>query len=376
MATTRRPFKLSIPSLVFSIAYGLVVLPFTVQFFTEIANPSTTATFFNLIPLEQLHTFALPVFLFILELITVQLAMSFWRSNGSDRVLIIGLFLAAQTLPMVSTYYDVRARDFEDIKRVTAERGSYEAKKKEIDEKYASESVAWASVQSALEQERDSLKTSIERTEAEIASLQNQTGWLTFAKLNNVLAPQLQRQQETLAQSIRKIQEHSTRAAVRISYPDEPEGSADPILARAPTKIDFIVVDFGTSRSLFAAFISLLFPITILALGYVLSGTGDNSEHELRSFDISIASELAVAEKLPKQYHINCAKTLGPVIVGMLASFKAYKDHAISLTRYHLETERDMSLVEASSQLIREIERSALDGQAKTELAAVAASSP
>ena len=81
----------------FSLVYTAVTLPFMVNFFRSIANPSVEETLLGIIPLVQIHRLMLPLFLMSLEFAAIGLACSVWQKAASTkRWSYCSFFLAAK----------------------------------------------------------------------------------------------------------------------------------------------------------------------------------------------------------------------------------------------------------------------------------------
>lgn len=118
--------------ILFTAFYTLTVLPYTVRFFQSVVTLPSMDMVLGAIPLSEAHRFALPFFLAFLEFTAVFIACIFWTSE-KKKVTVL-LFLACQLLPVVSTYYEIRAKDYvfqrESLEAVKGK--NIQAKKDEI----------------------------------------------------------------------------------------------------------------------------------------------------------------------------------------------------------------------------------------------------
>ena len=109
------------PRFIVTVSYTLVVLPYTVRFFNDLAAISLENEFrlFGIIPLSKCHEYFLPIFLCALEFASIHLSITFWKKKEKafEYILIILLFLFCQSYAMSSVYYDIRNKEFEEINK-------------------------------------------------------------------------------------------------------------------------------------------------------------------------------------------------------------------------------------------------------------------
>lgn len=176
----------------FTIAYTLVILPFTVGFFKDIASPSSNTKLFQFLSLAKVHEFFLPLFLGALEFASIVLAISFWEWQGKQakRILILVLFILCQSYAVFSVFYDIRGNEFKEIESKREEQEEREAKKiaEEIEkrresenrkneilnEKYKAEKEIYEKDVDRLEKDIGNKKQAIKEVEDQIRVLENQ----------------------------------------------------------------------------------------------------------------------------------------------------------------------------------------------------------
>ena len=115
----------------FAPVYALTVTPFTVQFFQRFVNPpNTDIQLFGFFLLGKVHEFFLPIFVLILEIISVQVATGWWRSVLQYKLgMVFALsivFVLLQSFPTFSTYYDARIYELNQIQNAEIERQNAE----------------------------------------------------------------------------------------------------------------------------------------------------------------------------------------------------------------------------------------------------------
>jgi hypothetical protein len=111
------------PSVVFLISYILVVLPFTIRFFKEFSNINDVISAITEDAnvkawLNILYTIVLGAFLGFLEYTSINLGIRIWQMSIKEGKLyaVILCFFACQSLPVLSTYYEISNVKFLKVK--------------------------------------------------------------------------------------------------------------------------------------------------------------------------------------------------------------------------------------------------------------------
>lgn len=357
--------------LIFTVAYTLVVIPFTINFFSTIVTlPPTTATLFKLFPLTETHKIMLPLFLGAIEFASVSLACSFWvKTNSSRKALLIILFLACQTLPVMSVYFDVRSRDYSNemdsqqsalFKAVDPRKSiidaSAQAIQTEENRTFTVEQNAIAQIGSQILQKtnlltsirsqitqlnnlsvqalpmsedtlqsiRDEKRTERNRISNEISELRKQENSLNseitaLESEGRVIQNQLKSKTENRIITISNLREaQRTQQEELKSLVDRRLGSFN-----YSSALEYIVREAFTYKSFFAFFISLIFPISVLAIAFVLPKVANSNDVSVPSFQLS--DYLSHGEKLPTENHLNYARLLVPSLNAYIIALKASK---------------------------------------------------
>jgi hypothetical protein len=107
----------------FALVYTFVMLPFSVTFFHHIATAPGDYFFLGIIPLSAAHNFTLPMFLAILEFSSINIAFLLWaRTETVKRKIVLALlFVSCQSLPVVSIFYDIMAKEYSTITASSAD---------------------------------------------------------------------------------------------------------------------------------------------------------------------------------------------------------------------------------------------------------------
>ncbi|MDP3112504.1 MAG: hypothetical protein Q8M71_10425 [Thermodesulfovibrionales bacterium] len=305
---------------IFTLAYTLTVLPFTVNFFKSIASPSSQETLMLIFPLADTHNFALPILLSALEFAAVGLACSLWqKAVSTKKVVILILFLGCQTIPMLSLYYDVRGKDYQAekktfdenrkekvdavetrIKSLVAQISTLSNEMKDMrKERHDSD----GSINQLLHVSKDMSRFLGEDVRAEMRERRNLRG-RDEGKINELL-----QQKKGIESDLKKSEDELQAAQTqRMKY---------------GTQIEYIAHDLLSHKSAFAGFISFLFPLTILSVAFVLPKNSRADSEVLHSFNLE--QHLRNAASLPEDMHFNYVKLLVPSLDAYLSALKASK---------------------------------------------------
>lgn len=305
---------------IFTLAYTLTVLPFTVNFFKSIASPSSTETLMLIFPLVDAHNFTLPIFLACLEFASIGLACSLWKKAQSiNKVFILLLFLGCQLFPMVSLYYDVRGKD-------------YQAEKKTFDEN--------------RKEKVDAVETRIKNLVAQISTLSNEmkdtrkerhdadgsiTQLLHVSKdmprfLGEDVRAEMRERRSLRGRDEGNINELLKQKKTIDSDIKKSEDALQAVQSQTMkhgTQLEYIVRELFSYKSAFAGFISFLFPLTILSVAFVLPKNSRADSEVLHSFNLE--QHLRNAASLPEDMHFNYTKLLVPSLDAYLSALKASK---------------------------------------------------
>jgi hypothetical protein len=309
---------------VFTIAYTLVVLPFTTNLFKNIASPSQSQpmNLFTVIPLIDVHNFALPIFLSALEFASIGLACSLWKKRqATNNLLILLLFLGCQLLPMASLYYDIRTKDYLNERKMTEE------SKKEIVE--------------SLNSRIMSLKEQIQDTSNDLQEARRERG-----KINMGIDQLLHKQniqdldiEKGRSEFIDRRQQREKLWSMSNSLFMDKKSLKDELKKKEAdlesyihsqvesvkhkSELEYIVSKFLTPKSAFAGFIAFLFPLTLLAVAFVLPKNSKADAEVFNSF--SLEHHLRNAASLPEDMHYNYIRLLVPSIDAYVSALRASK---------------------------------------------------
>lgn len=312
---------------IFTVSYTAVVLPFTVNFFRNIATPSLKETLIlaiPAIPLVDAHNFMLPIFLACLEFTSIQLACSFWTmKHHINRYLILILFLACQAFAVTSVYYDIRTKDYQTVKKTIdiSKTEAVESLKNTVSG--LKEQVATVSAElNKIRRDRDNNNIAIDkllvRMSKERLSMNKEA---IRAEMHNRERFREKRERETsellsgkmeLNNEIKK-KESEMEAYIR----DGNKG------LKYKSELEFIVKGIFTYKSGFAAFLTLLFPVSILGVAFILPKNSNVDAGELPTFNLK--EHLRNAASLPEDMHFNYVKLLVPSFDAYVSAFKASK---------------------------------------------------
>lgn len=309
---------------VFTIAYTLVVLPFTVNFFKNIATPSSSEALMSIIPIIDAHNFMLPIFLAALEFSSISLAVHFWlRSHGRNRVLILVLFMACQSYAVTSVYYDVRTKDYH------AERNAHESSKVEIIDSLKSrigglkEQISTLSTElNGIRKERDSNSSAIRQLLLYInreKNLSSKEAMRSEVQNREKLRERREREITDLFEKKKSLEDDLKKKEGELELYIQAQNNG----MKHRSELEYIVKEFFTYKSGFVGFISFLFPISILAVAFVLPKNTRADAGELPLFNLK--EHLHNAASLPDDMHLNYVRLLVPSLDAYLSALKASK---------------------------------------------------
>lgn len=344
--------------LLFTIAYTATVLPFTVSFFKHIANPSVTTGV--LLPLIEAHTLLMPVFLAALEFTSVWLISRFWTEN-KDRWVALALFTFCQCLPASSVYFDCRNKDY------LAEKAHFEQQKMDLT--------------SATKIKISGIKERITAINNDIGNLKSDRETNSTA-IRQIIQSKRKRLDDSLQMEVRsninlrqKREDEMTAALeskIRLikELASEEKNLADTAQSQLPHRSDleYIAANIFTVKSFVSAFISALFPVSLLGVGFVLtrkSTTNNNNP----SFDLDCHLEKVVAS-LPEGMHGHYAKSLLPPLEAHLSVFKASREILIENNHLHMTHGLIRNLVDEVQHISDQAAASKLEEGAKNHLIA------
>lgn len=401
------PFSRSLVIAGFATAYTLVVLPFTVNFFRAIASvPSTEATLFAFIPLEKAHIFMLPLFLAALEFASIQLAVRFWALESLvERILVFGLFLMCQAFTVTSVYYDIRNGNLAEERNEAEKHHIERIGGKEDELKAIQAQLATKKSESFGERENqiERITRRIGNITAELASRRrDQTGMnqgiasllIADTLSTRTLAGEinerrtLRRRRETEQNSL--IQERarleqdlarleagldesvSRRTGEAAQLEAEEKRLVGEITqlrevnAYSPASaVEYIVSNLLTARSSFAALIALLFPVTIMGIGFVIQSKPYAAN---RPQSLNLEHELLAASAYSPEGQRTMARHLVAIVGTYVAGLRASKELSGAMTRFHLEDEMKRSMLDELLAVKEDILKSKLSGEASAFL--------
>lgn len=357
--------------LLFTAFYTLTVLPYTVRFFQSVATLPSMDMLLGAIPLSEAHRFALPFFLAFLEFTAVFIACLFWTSERKKLTLL--LFLACQLLPVVSTYYEIGAKDYAVQKEVleTIKGKNIQAKKDEIER----------------------VKQSIENRQRQIEGME-QAGVSKIDKIRNQIAKELQdarknefdvathrkdasaliRERQNLSKIGNELRDKIEAQRLDVKSLEDHQQELERALflyAQAPLEglensgMAYIAGRIFTGQSALAAFISMIFPVTILGFSFWLTKLKETAD--TRSF-FHLQQHLEYASVLPQELHLEYARGLLPSISAHVAAIKASGEIANNSVNLNLQYGNTLRMLSDIESLKKQIVNSKLAAVAKDHL--------
>lgn len=352
---------------VFTVSYTAVVLPFTVNFFKSIASPSSTETLMLMIPLGDAHNFMLPVFLVCFEFASIQLACSFWTmKQNTNRYLVIGLFLICQMIPAASMYYDIRTKDYQTVKKTIdiSKTESVESLRNTVSG--LKEQAATVSAElNKIRRDRDSNNIAIDKLLVRMSKESFSTNKEAIrAEMHNRerFREKREREIDTLFNRKRELENDLKKKESELEkyIRDDNKG------LKYKSELEFIVKEFFTYKSGFAGFLTLLFPVSILAVAFILPKNSNADAGVLPSFDLK--EHLRNAASLPENMHFNYVKLLVPSLDAYLSALKASKKILNENDALNLHTSLIRQIINEVKGLQEQIASSKLEENSKSHM--------
>ncbi|MFH0806579.1 MAG: hypothetical protein V1885_02550 [Candidatus Brennerbacteria bacterium] len=404
---TKRTLSQSFAVAGFAAAYTLVVLPFTVNFFRDIASlPATGATLFTSVPLDQAHLFMLPLFLAALEFASIQLARNFWQmADLPDRILVFGLFLMCQSFTVTSVYYDVRNGNLAEERDKVAERNRTQIAAKETQLRELRTLLATKKSESfdkredqieRITQRINAITTELAARREERTGMDQDIASLLVADTSAAaaLAGEInerrslrkfrETEQRSLIQERTRLQVDLTRLEAglhgdfsrRVQEVGQLEASEKGLIGDVAglqkenvplpsSTVEYIMSNIFTTRSAFAALIALLFPITITGIGFVLQSPAAG---RARPQSLNLEHELTAASAYPPEGQQAMARHVVAIIATYVTGLRASKELSGATTRFHLEDDLRQSILDELLAAKEEIRKSKLSQEAITYL--------
>ena len=348
---------------IFAVAYVSVVLPFTASFFRNIATPPQSPMYlFSIIPLTDANNFMLPVFLACLEFASIGLAISLWKKKeGTNKLFILLLFLACQTIPMLSLYCDVRGKDYQMEKkandnskkelmnslsnRINGLNGQISELSKNLTDMKKERHDSNKSINQLFLIRKESPRNAVADMKAEIRERK------MLREKDEERGAELFKQKKSLEADIKK-------------WGDELQAAQSQTM-RYGTQLEYIVRELLSHKSAFAGFISFLFPLTIVAVAFVLP---KGSENNYTDPSFQFHDYLKYGSLLPADLHLTYAKMLTPSVSAYMTALLASKTLANEGLALHLQNDAFRQIIDEAGAITREIQLSKLDENSKNYL--------
>lgn len=353
---------------IFTLAYTLTVLPFTVNFFKSIASPSIKETIMlaiPAIPLVDAQNLALPIFLAALEFAAVGLACSLWQKAASTKkVVILILFLGCQTIPMVSIFYDIRGKDYQTEKK------TYDENKKEKVTALAKRITGLNLQISTLSKDMQAMKLGRNHTTRSINQLFDMTKDTPRSVIEDVRAEIREQRSLRIRDEVKMTELLTQKKALEtdLKKKEDELQAAQTQMMKDATQIEYIVRDLLSTKSALAGFIVVLFPVTLLSVAFILPKNSMTDAGELPSFNLQ--EHLLNASSLPKDMHYRYVRLLIPSIDAYISAFKASKTVANENDNLHLQNALIGQLISEVGALQGQIGTSRLEDNSKSYLIA------
>ncbi len=387
--------------------YTLTILPFTVNFFKKIAVlPGDNVKLFNLVSLNDAHNFIAPLFLAIFEFNSLNFACNFWlKSSTKMRAFILALFFLCQSYPVTAFYYDLRISDYrtknaadeEIIKaksdligksqfRISNEKKeSFDAEKSSINRIYEqignksnelvqlrreiqvmnsgivellgtgtgspnsfnqmAEAEETRRIRQKLEKEVDVIMKDRQRLEAERERLESDLRTKIEAQRRKI--ENLENEQKSTEHEFKSfVESQSERAKFR-------------------SEMAYIVGSFFTKESISGFWVSLLFPISVLTIGFFLAKP--SSEQSLTP-SFQLTDYLEHADFLPKEAHSDYVRSLLPAVRAYFTGLKMSGTFANETLALHHQNRGQIQLLKTSAAWEDEIRSTQLAEEAQNIL--------
>jgi len=349
----------------FTLAYVGTVLPFTAAFFREVVPPPK-GNILDLVSLADVYSLALPCFLGALEAISVGLACMFWKERKAE---VLALFFLCQGLTVFSTFFDVRTVEWNRMVQVRS------SAVQELREARAARAEAEAEKRRVLSRQLATLQVDARQLHAQLQRVTvGQEGpriRVSRRTAEALASGQSDRQDRALLAIELGLRESSRRVAAvqeKLDKLDVSQREVNPATlpgTSAPTSLDYIGATLFTSSSLAAFLVAMLFPVTVLGVGRVLTA-GESAERSRSTIDLS--AELAEGASLPQNQHASYASLLEPALLAHVAAVRAARISAAETANLHLRLNAELDLVEACADFRSQILESDLEARAKQQL--------
>jgi len=382
----------------FPFAYAITVMPFTVQFFKKfVTGISNDMLLFNFIRLSEAHDWGLPIFVFIIELISVKLSIGLWLSLSNKdwgAIPAIGVsFLLLQSFPTVSTYFDARIKEFDQKKgdaTYAKELSLWEEEKRRIDLQFdqdklqrQQEDILKDNKIKSIQQQADSIRQDIKVIEDRIKELTNLINRAIDLNARKTSEEELSRKQKNLADlraeqlkienSFTLLITGASNSISRPPYPPKPK--LNDILpensGRNFSEIEYVLATRNEEKSIVTLFVSLIFPFSVIGAGYVLSRRLINLAFKRQQNlienqpQLNLIKELKECEKLPLQAQTTYANGLLGVVSAWGSALRSTAQLSVANSLFHLESEIEMLILEEASALNKQVNSSNVSATAK-----------
>lgn len=292
--------------IIFTLSYGIIMVPFTASFFRSIVAtpPAIEGAYY----LNAAQPYALPAFLLCLEFISIQLSLSYWRN---PTLKILTLFLCCQLFAGFAVFYDVTNSDFLKYKD-------------EFEYTRTQKSNAIKTIIVSLNKELGDASVDIERVNEQRVRLRESQNH--FLQINRrtprqsveariAAANTASEELGTLGSEYASLIKNKAviEGQRKQEYADLKIVEAEPFAYK--TEMDYMIYQAFSPRSLLAAFIAAIFPISILGAAFVMqkyTGSGN-----VNSFNLDDSLELA--GNLPEDIHVQYTKLLVPAVAAQMS---------------------------------------------------------
>lgn len=386
-----QPIIYAVTVLPFTVIYALTVTPFTVQFFRTFAQSPDVGdiTLLSAWPLRQVHEFFLPLFIFALEVISIQLAANAWSLGMNRRFLalipLLVVLVFAQAFPTFSVYLDARNTAFKkntevvdadplDVARVNAE-NELRTRQYQLDkEKHADDLRIQASLIDA--QTRD-LERQLVPVDASIGRLQQlAVRFWTDAHWTEYNGPDgLVPIRNDLRARLAAVQSQRQRL---IANP--PQGPPAPELLPEPKSqpkyedvVQYMTDTRGRPEALLSVFVALIFPTIVLGAGYVIarySGTSrviDGSYRPPLPY-LRLQNELAIGRVLSEARQNGYIAGIKRFVAFYATVLRNLRDLSSAYTAVHLDGDHELEELQVLKSAREEVANSGLGNAAKQDL--------
>lgn len=365
---------------VIATVYATAVLPFTVRFFQRFVDPlygfvagatassQTEMALLGRISLGELHALFLPLLVLVLELLSVSMAIAFWRPNSrSERLKQLALVLCCQLIPIISVYYAARMTEFQDIVsknklirvvnpvKLSAAQQAQERADKDYETRlaiYQAELRNWTDKRTSMERQVADVVGLISRMDAQISNALREAGNPTTIAVREGARVLIDRLTTDKSQSHRDLSVAQARLADLIAAaptaPTAPERVMLPELEPAPLPYEsdtqFIIKTMGSINSFFGVVAALIFPIIVLGAGNRLAslrGSAPGSENVPVRPSLDLAHEFAFCENLSPARQDAYVTQLESMITFHVASSRSIRSLVVASTSYALESEKE-----------------------------------